>query len=175
MIDCNLDHPIFYFEGKLMAMFGEEQWCVVGDTYPVGCEFAQSIVYRDTSFEGNADLADSRYNTRYGVYTPNCGIDQLKMSWGHDEYLYRGLRNHSECRLPEQALYMIRFHSFYPYHRSNSYQHLMNEKDHKMLQWLRLFNRFDLYTKRDTLPDMEALWPYYQSLIDKYLPGLIRW
>ena len=25
--------------GKVMAMYGEEQWCVVGDTFPVGCQF----------------------------------------------------------------------------------------------------------------------------------------
>ncbi|KAJ8967679.1 hypothetical protein NQ317_006441 [Molorchus minor] len=28
-------------------------------------------------------------NTKYGIYKPNCGLDNLIMSWGHDEYLYR--------------------------------------------------------------------------------------
>lgn len=28
--------------------------------------------------------------------------------------------------------------------------------------------QFDLYTKSDGRPDVEALWPYYQGLCDKY-------
>lgn len=36
------------------------------------------------------------------------------------------------------------------------------------------FSRYDLYTKSEKIPDIEKLWPYYQSLIDKYLPGDIE-
>lgn len=36
-------------------------------------------------------------------------------------------------------------------------------------------SKFDLYTKSSELPDVEKLKPYYQSLIDKYCPGLLRW
>lgn len=32
-------------------------------------------------------------------------------------------------------------------------------------------SRYDLYTKGETIPDIENLWPYYQGLIDKYCPG----
>lgn len=32
-------------------------------------------------------------------------------------------------------------------------------------------SRYDLYTKSESVPDIEQLWPYYQTLIDKYLPG----
>ena len=34
---------------------------------------------------------------------------------------------------------------------------------------------FDLYTKSDDVPDIQALMPYYQSLINKYIPGIVRW
>ena len=44
-----------------MAFYGEPQWAVVGDTFPVGCLPAKSVVYRDTSFEKNPDLKDKRY------------------------------------------------------------------------------------------------------------------
>lgn len=27
------------------------------------------------------------YSTKYGMYGPNCGLDKLMISWGHDEYL----------------------------------------------------------------------------------------
>lgn len=60
------------------------------------------------------------------------------MSWGHDEYLYRVLR-HNNTTLPNEALYMIRYHSFYPWHCSGDYKHLENEEDAKMKKWVQLF------------------------------------
>lgn len=36
---------------------------------------------------------------------------------------------------------MIRYHSFYPWHREGAYQHLMNEKDHEQLKAVKAFNR----------------------------------
>ena len=35
-------------------------------------------------------------------------------------------------------------------------------------------SKFDLYSKSDQLPDIEELKPYYQSLIDKYVPGTVK-
>ncbi|KAK4336646.1 hypothetical protein RND71_044052 [Anisodus tanguticus] len=161
--------------GKLMIFYGEEQWSVVGDTFPVGCDWASSVVYREESFLKNPDSSNDKYNTKLGIYKENCGLDKVKMSWGHDEYLYRVLKNHPNCTLPEEGLYMIRFHSFYPWHTGNEYLYLTNEKDDKMLQWVKLFNKYDLYTKSHDEPDIEKLMPYYQSLIDKYIPGEISW
>lgn len=174
------DHDWFHLTGlihdmgKVMAFYDEPQWAVVGDTFPLGVAFAPSIVYRHDSFELNPDLTNSRYNSKYGVYEPNCGLDNVTMSWGHDEYLYRVLR-HNSTTLPDEALYMIRYHSFYPWHSGGDYTHLTSEKDNAMLKWVRLFNEFDLYTKSDDTPDIEALKPYYQSLIDKYIPGTLNW
>jgi len=160
--------------GKVMALCGEPQWAVTGDTWPVGCEPAQSIVFRDTTFQNNPDINNPKYNTKYGIYSPNCGLDKLLMAWGHDEYLYQVLRNHPTCSLPDEGLFMIRFHSFYPWHSSGEYWHLANEKDKDMYFWIKEFNKFDLYSKSDKLPDVEALMPYYQSLIDKYVPGTVK-
>lgn len=44
-----------------MAFNGEPQWAVVGDSFPVGCAWANSIVYRDTSFDLNPDTKNPRY------------------------------------------------------------------------------------------------------------------
>jgi inositol oxygenase len=44
-----------------MAFYGEPQWAVVGDTFPVGCKWGNSIVYRETSFDNNPDGNDPRY------------------------------------------------------------------------------------------------------------------
>ncbi|XP_043253539.1 inositol oxygenase isoform X2 [Colletes gigas] len=160
--------------GKVMAFYGEPQWAVVGDTFPVGCAWADSIVYRETSFEDNPDGNDSRYNTKYGMYKPKCGIGNLTMSWGHDEYLYRVLV-HNKTKLPKEALAMIRYHSFYPWHAGGDYMHFCTAEDMEMLKWINEFNKYDLYTKSDDVPDIEKLWPYYEKLIDKYIPGVLEW
>jgi len=160
--------------GKVMALCGEPQWAVVGDTWPVGCAPAKSIVFRDSTFVQNPDIHDSRYNTQNGIYSANCGLDKLLMSWGHDEYLYQVLRAHTGCTLPDEAMYMIRFHSFYPWHTGGDYWYLADEKDRDMYYWVREFNKFDLYSKSDDMPDLEELTPYYQGLIDKYVPGLVK-
>ncbi|KAG9272981.1 inositol oxygenase [Astyanax mexicanus] len=160
--------------GKIMALWGEPQWAVVGDTYPVGCRFQNSIVFRETTFVENPDDKNSSLNTECGIYKTNCGLENVFMSWGHDEYLYQVMK-FNKCPIPEEGLYMIRFHSFYPWHSHGNYMHLCNEKDLKMLPWVKEFNKFDLYTKSTELPDVEQLKPYYQSLIDKYCPGVLSW
>jgi inositol oxygenase len=160
--------------GKIMAFYGEPQWAVVGDTFVVGCKWTENIVYRDESFNENPDGNNPKYNTKYGMYSPNTGLENLMMSWGHDEYMYKVLK-HNNSTLPEQALNIIRYHSFYPWHTSNDYEHLMKPEDDETKQWVLRFNRYDLYTKSSIIPDLDALWPYYQSLIDKYIPGIIEW
>ncbi|PAV56306.1 hypothetical protein WR25_15724 [Diploscapter pachys] len=160
--------------GKVMSVWGEEQWAVTGDTYPVGCSPDPSIVYGLKSFEGNLDINDEKYNTSLGMYQPNCGIENLLMTWSHDEYMYQVLVNHGST-LPEEALYAIRFHSFYPYHSHNAYRQFATERDEKLMPAIMMLNDCDLYSKNDTQPDIEALKPYYQSLIDKYVPGPVAW
>ena len=158
--------------GKVMGLWGEPQWCVVGDTFPVGCKFQETCVFYE-SFIKNPDYSNPNYNSLNGIYTEGCGLDQVLLSWGHDEYMYQVLVE-NKCKLPEEALHIIRYHSFYPYHTEKSYKNLCNDKDHNMLPWLEEFNTFDLYSKSDDIPDIETLTPYYQSLIEKYVPGNIR-
>lgn len=161
--------------GKVMAVWGESQWSVVGDTFPVGCQFSDNIVFGRESFADNPDYSHPVYSTKLGMYKEECGLPNVLMSWGHDEYLYQVLRNHPESKLPDEALYAIRYHSFYPWHNNGDYDYLCNDYDRRMLDWVKEFNKFDLYSKADSIPDMKALEPYYQSLIDKYLPGKIKW
>ena len=37
----------------------------------------------------NPDMKDKRYNSLYGMYEPNCGLDKLCFAYGHDEYMYK--------------------------------------------------------------------------------------
>ncbi|CAG0902837.1 unnamed protein product, partial [Cyprideis torosa] len=132
--------------GKVLGMFGSEPWATTGDTYPVGCAPSKQIVFYDT-FKQCPDFQDSRYNTEYGMYEPNCGLRNLLMAWGHDEYLYQVLKNHKECKLPEEALYLIRFHSFYPWHTFGAYRHLCDDYDMGMLPWSQEFQYVLLITE----------------------------
>src|SRR6476619_2018431 len=49
--------------GKVLCLFGEPQWSVVGDTFPVGCAFSDKIVYPEF-FEANPDSTDERFNSK---------------------------------------------------------------------------------------------------------------
>ncbi|KAI1463897.1 DUF706-domain-containing protein [Daldinia caldariorum] len=160
--------------GKLLFFYGSEgQWDVVGDTFPVGCAFDNRIIYPDT-FAANPDSRDPIYSTKFGIYSPGCGLDNVMLSWGHDEYLYHVVKGQST--LPPEALAMIRYHSFYPWHKENAYRELMDEHDEDMLRAVRAFNPYDLYSKSDKVPDVEELKPYYLELIDEFFPQkVLKW
>jgi inositol oxygenase len=180
-----------------------KQWSLGGDTWVVGCRIPDNVVLPHWNI-CNPDRHDDRYNTLYGMYPPHCGLDRLCLAWGHDEYLYRMLiantattttggtshNNNTDgggmCTLPGEALDMIRYHSAYPLHDSkvttNAYGHLLRlPQDEERLEWVRLFNQFDLYTKDDatiyTSHEIdEVLWPYYRTLLVKYgLGGKLKW
>lgn len=155
--------------GKVLCLFGEPQWAVVGDTFPVGCAHSDKIVYPEF-FSKNPDSTNPEYNTKYGVYSPNCGLRNVTMSWGHDEYVYHMAKGH----IPDEGLYMLRYHSFYAQHREGAYDHLMDDYDHKMFEAVKLFNPYDLYSKNPYPPDWKVLRPYYEDLVAKYLPSTLK-
>jgi inositol oxygenase len=155
--------------GKVLCLFGEPQWAVVGDTFPVGCAYSDKIVYPEF-FKNNIDYTDPVYSTKQGVYAPKCGLRNVSMSWGHDEYVYQILKDY----LPEPGLYMLRYHSFYAWHREGAYEYLLDDHDREMLKWVKLFNPYDLYSKCPTPPDWKQLRPYYEDLVAKYLPSTIK-
>lgn len=156
--------------GKILCLYGEPQWAVVGDTFPVGCAWSDKIVFHEF-FSENPDRHQPRFQQKMGVYEENCGLDSVSMSWGHDEYLYNVVKDY----LPEEALYMIRYHSFYPAHRDGEYSYLMNDRDREMFKWVRAFNPYDLYTKSHSRPNLSELKPFYDDLIKEYFPLTLRW
>ncbi|CUS13098.1 unnamed protein product [Tuber aestivum] len=179
--------------GKLLFFFGAQgQWDVVGDTFPggpcsplLGCAFDPRIILSE-SFSQNPDSKHPIYSTEMGIYAPHCGLDNLLLSWGHDEYLYHVVKDQSS--LPDEALAMIRYHSFYPWHREGAYRRFMNQKDWQMLEAVKEFNPYDLYSKSDAPPVVGELkvvsfmtdhsltggggcaQSYYIELIDEFFP-----
>ena len=51
-----------------MAFYGEPQWAVVGDTFPVGCKPQPSIVFGEESFKDNPDTKDSRWPQMFPTF-----------------------------------------------------------------------------------------------------------
>jgi inositol oxygenase len=156
--------------GKCLCLYGEPQWGVVGDTFPVGCAWSERVVFHEY-FSGNPDANVAQYQTKYGIYEPNCGLENVHMSFGHDGYIAEVMKPY----LSDEALYMIRFHSFYAWHRHGAYQHLEKEKDREMLEWVKKFNPYDLYSKGHSKPDLERLKPYYDDLFAEFLPEKLSW
>jgi inositol oxygenase len=162
--------------GKLLYFYGAEgQWDVVGDTFPVGCAFDASIIYAESTFSDNPDTRDPIYSTKHGIYVPGCGLDNVMLSWGHDEYLYHVMKTQSS--LPEEALAMIRYHSFYPWHKEGAYVWMMSEKDAVLLEAVRAFNPYDLYSKSDGVVGVEECKEYYLGVIDEFVgrDRVVRW
>lgn len=156
--------------GKVLCLYGEPQWAVVGDTFPVGCAWSNEIIFHDY-FAQNPDAQVPEYQTQCGIYEPRCGLAKIHMSWGHDEYIYRVVKDY----LPEPALYMLRYHSFYAAHRHGAYRHLMSDHDEEMFAWVQKFNPYDLYSKGAPKPIVNELRPYYEDLIAEFFPDSINW
>jgi inositol oxygenase len=169
--------------GKIMFLWGsdedgtsqDEQWGMVGDIFVVGCALPDSCVYPEFN-SLNPDMQDNSYNTSLGIYEKDCGLDNLTLAWGHDEYLYQVLSNHKSNTIPKAGMVMIRYHSFYPWHTGNSYSELLGPNDHQYLEWIRDFNQYDLYSKSPKTYDLEEVKDYYYPIAEKYLgSGPIYW
>lgn len=164
---CGLIHDM----GKILFINGcdedgtskNTQWSIVGDTFITGCDIPDDIVLNKYN---NLNKDHKNIN----VYENNCGLDNCVVSFGHDEYMYYLLKENNH-KMPLEAEYIIRYHSLYLYHSSNSYDYLLNEQDKKMKPFVQEFNKFDLYSKNDDLPIMwtDELKRYYSELVKKYI------
>ncbi len=169
--------------GKVLYLWGsdedgtstDEQWGLVGDVFAVGCQLPDTCVYPMFN-DLNPDMQDERYNTPLGIYEAECGLDKMTLNWGHNEYLYQVLKNHSGNRIPEAGMVMIRYHSFYPWHTGGSYAELTNEIDEQYKEWILDFHNYDLCAKCPKHYDLEEMKAYYGPLVKKYLgEGPIYW
>lgn len=161
--------------GKILFKFGEQPEFIVGDTFVLGCKFSDKIVFNDT-FKHNPDYNNPIYSTENGIYDEGCGIRNLVLSYGHDEYLYQVLK-HNKTKLSDNYLDIIRYHSFYPWHTEKEYMQFMNgDEDQKLMDDILKFNQFDLYSKEDVdFVLTEDIKMYYDSLLTRYFPEPLNW
>jgi inositol oxygenase len=149
------------------------QWSIVGDTWVVGCQMPDELVFPEFNKE-SPDAIHPERTTELGIYKEGCGLDDVLCAFGHDEYMYEVLRQSPGVKLPREALYVVRYHSLYPWHDAGCYERLLSDYDRQMLGWVKLFNQHDLYTKANTYyseEELVELRAYYAALVEKYLPG----
>jgi inositol oxygenase len=164
---CGLIHDM----GKILYLSGNNedgtskstQWSIVGDTFITGCTIPNDIVLSEFN-ELNKD------HNKVNKYNNNCGLTNCNVSFGHDEYMYHLLKRNKH-KMPAEAEYIIRYHSLYLYHSSNSYDYLLDNEDIKMKAVVKDFNQYDLYSKNDNLPIKWTyeLREYYTNLVKKYI------
>ncbi|MBX9865817.1 MAG: inositol oxygenase [Burkholderiales bacterium] len=170
--------------GKVMLLpqFGSlQQWAVVGDTYPVAAPFSASNVFYANGYYTNCPdykTYNTSGETKFGKYPRNCGFDNVDMTWGHDEYIYEVMQQGSVI-CPE-GLYILRYHSFYPWHTPQNgvmaYTELASDFDWLMLPLLKAFQKADLYSKTPNLPAQDVLEAKYHKLLDLCIPNKqINW
>ena len=90
--------------GKVLYLFDETTWNVEGETFPVGCQF-----YDAARFESNPDLDNPILSNRFGIYRKHCGLRNVHLSWGQDEYLYQVLERSNS--LPKDLRLLLRYRS----------------------------------------------------------------
>jgi inositol oxygenase len=165
---CGLIHDM----GKVLYLNGNDidgtskttQWALVGDTYITGYPLPPDIVL------SHYNALNSDHSMNISIYKDECGLSNCNVSFGHDEYMYRLLQANQHS-LPEEALYIVRYHSLYTWHSGNYYDKLMDLKDKWMKSIVKEFNKYDLYTKNDMniVKWDYKLKDYYTNLVKKYI------
>ena len=163
--------------GKVLVLKefgGYDEWFSVGDIYPLGCNFSKSNIYYDKQY--HKLCSDDNETIGLGMYEKGCGFDNVEMTFSHDYYFAEVLKK-SNTKLPEEAIYIVQYHSFYAWHspRNNirGYVDLSSKKDWNMLPMLKLFQKADLYSKKDELNE-EFDYELFDNLIDKYIGEFIQ-
>eukprot|EP00879_Flechtneria_rotunda_P020176 GHRR01021217.1.p1 GENE.GHRR01021217.1~~GHRR01021217.1.p1 ORF type:complete len:639 (+),score=264.32 GHRR01021217.1:1091-3007(+) len=160
--------------GKLLAhpLWGSQpQWAVTGESYPLGCRFAPQISHSEF-FSANPDRRRRAYSTALGVYSSDCGLRNVYMSWGAPEYMYMMLVL-NQTQLPEEALFLIRCQRCTAFTRpGGAYRQLMSDSDRALLPLLAAFQSLTAYRRVQLPPEAlqgQALVNHYSNLISAYL------
>ncbi|CAL0321881.1 unnamed protein product [Lupinus luteus] len=88
----------------------------MGDTFPLSCGFDESNVHHKY-FKVNADYNNPAYNTKNGIYLDGVGLDNVIMSFGHDDYIKYDLYSKSKVRVDVEKVkpyYMSLIQKYFP-------------------------------------------------------------
>jgi inositol oxygenase len=162
--------------GKVMVeteFGGLPQWLVVGDIFPLGILLSKEAIFYERGFH----LENPDFNTN--LYAEHCGFNNIMFTWSHDQYMAMVLEK-NETLLPKEAIYIVRYHSFYSWHtpkegQNRGYLEYANKEDWRMLPLLKAFQKADLYSKTRDVPDSENIKKEYDLLIKKYFKEKLIW
>ena len=140
------------------------QWSVVGDTFPLQKKLSSNFVFYDKLYHlKNKDIMKDSNNKK--------GFENFHFSWGHDEFLAKTLEMNN-TNLPEEAIYLIRYHSFYSWHspRNNKrgYIDVASNYDWYMLPLLKAFQKSDLYSKNKEIPKIDKIKKSFNNSFENY-------
>ena len=162
-----------------VCRFGAQpQWCICGESFPVGCRFHHGIV-NSNYFQANPDRRKKLYSTPLGVYQRNCGLKSVYMSWSGPEYLYMVLAM-NKTNLPLEALFLIRYQKFKSVFKPcQPYHELFSLWDKEQLPRLQKFIEIIEYKRRIRGPgsfSKDEIKDYCSQLIEKYIPQkVLKW
>lgn len=158
--------------GKVLVKRGLRQAFVVGDEWPVGCAPSEKIVC-SKFFAENPDTNHKIYGTKLGIYEEGCGLDNLVISFGHDEYLARVLTDamaDGACTFPPEALHIVKYHSAYVIHTAGEYGYFLSDRDRRWMPVLHAFrDHVDLYTKRQIPGRLEDHLPGIYEIVHRWI------
>ena len=158
----------------LPAWGSQPNWVVDVESFPVGCRFSCKIADHQY-FSVNPDRRNRTYATDLGVYTSNCGLGAVYMSWSGSEYLHMILALNATT-LPHEALFIAR-HQRHGALLRGGYRQFLDARDEAALAWLTRYVQQSTVAAR--VDDDRRLRSYYDGLVAQFFPnnanGVLRW
>lgn len=89
-VGCAFDESIVHHKVLLSTNFIAESFYFIIIFFPFW--FLKACIYNFFMvvqyFKENPDYNNPAFNTKYGAYSEGRGLDNVLMSWGHDDYMY---------------------------------------------------------------------------------------
>lgn len=89
-VGCAFDESIVHHKVLLSTNFIAESFYFIIIFFPFW--FLKACIYNFFMvvqyFKENPDYNNPAFNAKYGAYSEGCGLDNVLMSWGHDDYMY---------------------------------------------------------------------------------------
>ena len=155
--------------GKVLCLYGEPQWAVVGDTFPVGCAWSDKIVYHEF-FRDNPDAQIAGLQTP-SAFTRKAVDSRTLTSRGATTNTCTDLQGLLAGRSPVHDPL-----SFLLSHPSRGRLRLSSERQRsgtaRMGEEVQPLP--DLNSKGDGKVNVAQLRPYYEELISEFFPDKVR-
>ncbi|KAF6176730.1 hypothetical protein GIB67_031541, partial [Kingdonia uniflora] len=60
----------------------------------------------------NPDYNNPAFNTKYGICSERCGLNNVMITWGNDDYMYL-VAKENKTTLPSAGLFNSFYHKYY--------------------------------------------------------------